>query len=91
MKIVDMISFANTTQNFCHRDTEGTEFFCLVLRKTTSTTMDTPAQGMEHAGVIWGEQADYSIGDWVKYLRLVHEVQSAEEMINAINYVFYVD
>jgi len=49
------------------------------------------AQGIEHAGIIWGEQDDRSIGDWVKYLRLVHAVQSAEEMINTINYVFYVD
>ena len=49
------------------------------------------ARGMEHAGIIWGEQADHSIGDWVKYLRMVNEVQSAEEMINTINYVFDVD
>ena len=49
------------------------------------------AMGIEHAGVIWGEQADHSIGDWVRYLRLVSDVQSAEEMLNTINYVFDVD
>lgn len=49
------------------------------------------ASGMEHAGVIWGEQTDFSIGDWVRYLRLVNEVQSAEELLNTINYLFYVD
>ena len=49
------------------------------------------AQGIEHAGIIWGEQADHSIGDWVRYLRLVHAAQSAEEMTNTINYVFDVD
>ena len=49
------------------------------------------AQGIQHAGIILGEQDDHSIGDWVKYLRLVHVVQSAEELRNTINYVFYVD
>ena len=49
------------------------------------------AQGIEHAGIIWGEQADHSIGDWVKYLQLVYAVQSADEMVNSINYVFSVD
>lgn len=49
------------------------------------------ATGIEHAGIIKGEQDDHSVGDWVKYLQLVYEVQSAEEMRNTINYVFHVD
>lgn len=49
------------------------------------------AQGIEHAGIIWGEQVDHSIGDWVRYLLLVNGVQSAEEMINTVNYVFDVN
>ncbi len=49
------------------------------------------AQGIEHAGIIWGEQDKHSIGDWVKYLRFVHAVHSAEEIMNTINYVFHVD
>lgn len=43
------------------------------------------ATGIEHAGIIKGEQDDHSVGDWVKYLQLVYEVQSAEEMRNTIN------
>ena len=66
-----------------------------VMGRVVCTTDDDfiklAAQGIEHAGTIWGEQEYRSIGDWVKYLRLVHAAQSAEEMINAINYVFYVD
>ena len=49
------------------------------------------SQGVAHAGIIWGDQDRHSIGDWVKYLRLVHAVHSAEELVNTINYVFYVD
>ncbi|MCY3831867.1 MAG: DUF5615 family PIN-like protein [Chloroflexi bacterium] len=49
------------------------------------------SQGTEHAGIILGEGDYYSFGDWVRYLRLVHAVQSADEMIKTINYVFYVD
>ena len=49
------------------------------------------AQGKTHAGIIFGEQDRHSIGDWVKYLRFACDVHSAEELINTINYVFYVD
>ncbi len=49
------------------------------------------ARGADHAGIIWGEQTDHSVGDWVRYLRLVNEVQSSDEMINTVNYVFYIE
>lgn len=49
------------------------------------------SQGIEHAGIVKGIQDVHSIGDWIKYLRFVHAVQSADEMINTVNYVFYVD
>ena len=49
------------------------------------------AQGREHAGIIWCEQDKYSIGDWVRYLRLVHAVYDADEMRNDVFFVFRVD
>ncbi len=47
--------------------------------------------GIEHAGIIKGEQELHGIGDWVKYLRLLHSVYTSEELRNTVSYVFPVD
>ena len=49
------------------------------------------ASGIEHAGVVKGEQNKHSMGDWVKYLRLAHAVYTADEMRNDVFHVFVVD
>ncbi len=49
------------------------------------------AAGIEHAGIIRGRQRWHSIGDWVKYLRLVHGTYDAGEMRNTVSFVFHVD
>lgn len=45
------------------------------------------AEGLEHAGIIFGVQGDHSIGDWVKMLELVCFVYSAEEFKNHVEYL----
>ena len=47
--------------------------------------------GFEHAGIIRGRQRRHTIGDWVRFLRLVHAVCDADEMWNKVLYVFRVD
>ena len=49
------------------------------------------SQGIAHAGIVWGEQDHYSIGDWVRYLRLVYGVYDADEMLNEVFFLFRVD
>ena len=49
------------------------------------------ARGITHAGIIWSEQGKYSIGDWVRYLRLVHAVYDADELRNEVYFLFRVD
>jgi len=49
------------------------------------------ARGIRHAGIIWCEQDKYSIGDWVRYLRLVHAVYDADELRNEVYFLFRVD
>ena len=49
------------------------------------------AQGLEHAGIIRGEQDRHSIGDWFKFLGFVHAVCTAEELRNDVVYLFPVD
>ena len=49
------------------------------------------SSGIEHAGIIRGRQRRHSIGDWVKYLQLVHAACDAEEMRNTVSFVFLID
>ncbi len=49
------------------------------------------APGVEHAGIIKGVQHKHSVGDWVKYLRLVHDVCDADELRNEVYFLFLVD
>lgn len=45
------------------------------------------AEGIEHAGIVFGVQENLSIGDWVNRLELVAIVYSAEDMINHVEYL----
>lgn len=45
------------------------------------------ADGMEHAGIVFGVQEDNTIGDWVKALELVCFVYTAEDMRNHVEYL----
>ena len=45
------------------------------------------AEGIEHAGIIFGIQGNHSIGDWVRILELVCFVYSAEEFENHVEYL----
>lgn len=47
--------------------------------------------GMQHAGIIKGENGRHDIGDWVKFLLLVHATCSADEMRNKLIYLFSPD
>ena len=49
------------------------------------------ASGNDHAGIIRGEPEKHSIGDWVKYLRLVHGACDAEELRNTVSFVFTIE
>ncbi len=45
------------------------------------------AEGIEHTGIVFGNQFKHDIGAWVKALILVHAVYSAEDMKNHIEYL----
>ena len=47
--------------------------------------------GVGHAGIIKGVKGRHSIGDWVRYLRLVHAVYDVDEMLNEVFFLFRVD
>ncbi len=41
----------------------------------------------EHAGIVFGQQHRHNIGDWVRFLELVHAAYEPNEMHNRIEYV----
>ena len=48
-------------------------------------------QVSEHAGIIKGVNEEHRIGDWVRFLRFVHEICKPEDLRNALEYLFHVD
>ncbi|NDJ78913.1 MAG: hypothetical protein GYB65_21900 [Chloroflexi bacterium] len=44
-------------------------------------------EGMEHTGIVFGQQDQHGIGEWVKGLELIHTVYTAEEMLNNVEYL----
>ena len=43
--------------------------------------------GIEHSGIVFGQQDQHGIGDWVKGLVQLHTATSAEEMRNRVVYL----
>lgn len=58
-----------------------------VLCTHDSDYIDLAAAGMEHAGIVFGQQHKHTIGDWVKFLELVHGVYGMDDMQNLIEYL----
>jgi hypothetical protein len=44
-------------------------------------------QGIEHAGIVFGQQHKHGIGDWVRHLELLHAIFEAEELYNRVEYL----
>lgn len=49
--------------------------------------VDMAARGMPHAGIVFGQQHKHGIGDWVRYLELIHAVLEPDDLINQIEYL----
>ncbi len=49
------------------------------------------SSGAEHCGIIKGENPEHSIGDWVKFLVMVHGVYSSEELQGMVMWLFPLD
>ena len=49
--------------------------------------VELTVSGVEHAGIIFGQQHKHGIGDWVRFLELLHAVCTPEDMNNHIEYL----
>lgn len=45
------------------------------------------AEGIEHCGIVIGQPEDHHIGEWVKWLELMHAVYTPEEAKNLVEYL----
>lgn len=58
-----------------------------VLCTYDSDFLDLAASGVEHAGIVFGQQDTQYIGAWVNWLTLMHAVYTSEEMWNRIEFI----
>ena len=49
--------------------------------------VELATSGIEHSGIVFGQQHRHGIGDWVRFLELVHAVYEPDELRNRIEYV----
>ena len=49
--------------------------------------VDLAIAGIEHAGIVFGQQHKHGIGDWVRFLELLASVFEPHEMRNRIEYL----
>jgi len=52
-----------------------------------SDLVDMASQGIEHTGIIFGQQEKHFIGTWVKFLRALHSDFRPDELVNLVIYV----
>ena len=45
------------------------------------------AEGINHAGIVFGVQEEHSLGDWVRKLELICFVYSQTEFVNHVEYL----
>lgn len=49
--------------------------------------IDLATTGIEHAGIVFGQQHKHGVGDWVRFLELLASVLEPDEMHNRVEYV----
>jgi len=66
--------------------TRATEMEC-VLCTCDDDYLRLVSEGVEHSGIIFGNQFKHGIGEWVNSLKLIHAVYTAEDFINHVEYL----
>lgn len=58
-----------------------------VLCTNDADFVEIDAHGIEHTGIVFGQQHKHGIGDWVRYLELIHAIYEPEDMWNHVEYL----
>ena len=64
----------------------ATELGC-VLCTYDSDFLQLASSGLQHSGLVFGQQDIHYIGEWVNWLTLMHAVYTSEEMSNRIEFL----
>lgn len=58
-----------------------------VLCTNDADYIDLAAAGVEHQGIVFGQQHKHGVGAWVRFLELLASVLEPDEMRNRVEYV----
>ncbi len=45
------------------------------------------ATGIKHSGIVFGQQDQHYVGEWVKFLTMLHAIYSSDEMADRVEYL----
>ena len=79
----DLNLLGEDDRNHLQRATESGRILCT----HDSDFIQLATDGMSHAGIVYGQQDKHYIGEWVKYLQLMHSVYTPNEMVNIIEFL----
>ncbi len=49
--------------------------------------IELATEGIEHHGIVMGQQDVHTIGDWVTFLELMHAVYRPDEVVNSLEFL----
>jgi len=79
----DLGQLGDDDENHLARATEMNCVFCThdadFLRMATA--------GVQHSGVVFGQQEKHAIGDWVRELTLLHSLYEDADLINRVEFL----
>jgi hypothetical protein len=58
-----------------------------ILCTNDADYVDLAASGVEHAGIVFGQQHKHGIGEWVRFLELLAAILEPDEMSNRVEYL----
>ncbi len=58
-----------------------------ILCTNDADYIDLAVAGIEHPGIVFGQQHKHGIGDWVHFLELLASILDPDEMHNRIEYL----
>jgi len=58
-----------------------------VLATSDADFLRMAAEGIEHAGIVFGSLDAHTIGDWVKTLELICFVLEPDDMLNHVEFI----
>ena len=85
--VPDLVTFGHDDIDQLSRATRLGRVFCT----HDSDLIELASEGVEHTGIVFGQQEKHFIGSWVKFLLRLHNQYSADDLVNLVFYVSAVD